>query len=303
MIKFLDTAFVRGVLFTQGMIAEFDDITESDLIRDGDAETYVAQISGTIDHATTADTATNATNATNAINAQFATSAQSAVTASSANTANTATSANTANIATTALSATNATNADHAITADTASTADHATTASSASSATNATAAEGVVSAGTIVKPVLARPVELLKGSALAVSCTSTGRDEVLESFSISAGTVGVNSILQIEPLWAYTNSVDNKILKVKVGGVTVFSGTRTTSTREAPLIVLANRNSLSSQIRPVDGNYYSSATGAPTTYSIDFSVNVTVELIGQRASSGDTLTLEYFRVMHFIGE
>lgn len=139
MIKFKDKAFVKGQLFTYGMIAEFDAITEADLIADGDAEIYVAQISGTIDHASTADFATNAANAVNATNSQFATSAQSAVTANSANTATTANTANSASTATTALSATTALNADHASTADTASTADHATTATSATSADTAT--------------------------------------------------------------------------------------------------------------------------------------------------------------------
>ena len=114
---------------------------------------------------------------------------------------------------------------------------------------------------------------------------------------------LGVNSILQIEPLWTFSSSANNKICKVRVGGVLVYSATRTTSTREAPLIVLANRNSLSSQIQPYDTAYITAGSGAPATYAIDFSVTTTIEIMGQRAAAGDALTLEYYRALHFVAD
>ena len=150
---------------------------------------------------------------------------------------------------------------------------------------------------------IITRPVEVLAGSAVAVSCASSAVDEVLASFTIPAGTMGVNSILQIEPLWTFTTSANNKIVKVKVGGSTVYTATRTTSVKEAPLIVLANRNSLAAQIKPYDDNHVVAGSGTPTTYTIDFSVAVDVEITGQRANSGDALTLEYFRVLHAVGD
>lgn len=150
--------------------------------------------------------------------------------------------------------------------------------------------------------PAVAQPVEVLSSSAVAVACASTAVDEVLASFTIAAGTLGVNSILQIEPLWTFTSSANNKILKVKVGGVTIYTATRTTSAKEAPLIVLANRNSLSAQIQPYDSDYATAGTGAPETRAIDFSVVVDVEITGQRANGADTLALQYFRALHFVG-
>src|SRR6187551_575371 len=60
--------------------------------------------------------------------------------------------------------------------------------------------------------PSVSKPVEVLASSAIAASCTSTGTDEVLASFTINAGILGVNSILQIEPLWTFTSSANNKI-------------------------------------------------------------------------------------------
>lgn len=151
--------------------------------------------------------------------------------------------------------------------------------------------------------PAVSKPVEVLSSSAVVVSCATTAADEILASLIIPTGIIGVNSILQIEPLWTFTNSANNKILKVKIAGVTVYSATRTTSAKEAPLVVLANRNSLASQIQPYDNTYLTAGSGSPATYTIDFANSVTVDITGQRANSGDTLKLEYYRVLHFVGD
>lgn len=150
--------------------------------------------------------------------------------------------------------------------------------------------------------PLISHPIEILSSSAVAVNCALTNVDEILDSFNIPARTLGVNSILQIEPVWTFGSSANNKILKVKIGVATIYSATRTTSVKEAPLIVLANRNSLISQIQPYDGSYATAGAGAPMTYAIDFSSTRTVEITGQRANAGDSLTLEYYRILHFIG-
>lgn len=149
--------------------------------------------------------------------------------------------------------------------------------------------------------PLVRRPIEILAGSAIGFACSSTS-EEVLDTFLIRAGTLGVNSILQIEPLWTFTNSANNKIMKVRIGGVEIYSATRTTSVKEAPLIILANRNSLTLQIQPYDNTYVTAGSGTPATYALDFSKNITVDITGQRASSGDTLRLEYYRALHFVG-
>lgn len=150
--------------------------------------------------------------------------------------------------------------------------------------------------------PVISRPVEVLASAAVAVACATTATDEVLGSFTIPAGTLGPNSILQIEPLWTFASSANNKITRVKIAGVQVYTATRTTTVKEAPLIVLANRNSLASQIMPYDNTYVMGGSGAPATFTIDFSVPVTVEITGQRAAA-EALALEYFRALHFVGE
>lgn len=151
--------------------------------------------------------------------------------------------------------------------------------------------------------PLVFRPTEVLAGSAIPSSCVHNGIHEILELFVIPAGTLGPNSILQIEPLWTFSSSANTKILKINIGSVTVYNVTRTTSVKEAPLVVLANRNSLTSQIQPYDGAHVTAGTSAPVTYSIDFSVSNLVTFTGRRLSSSDSLTLEYFRVLHLVGD
>lgn len=151
--------------------------------------------------------------------------------------------------------------------------------------------------------PLTHRPVEILSSSVVPYSCVLSGIHETLDFSNIPAGTLGPRSILQIEPLWTYTNSANNKHLRIRIGNTVVYNVTRTTSVREAPLIILANRNSLSSQIQPYDNTYLTASTTAPATYSIDFSIDNPVIISGNRISSSDTLTLEYFRILHYVGD
>jgi hypothetical protein len=151
--------------------------------------------------------------------------------------------------------------------------------------------------------PLISRPIEILSSSAVPASCTLADVDEVLASYAVAAGELGVNSILQIEPLWVFSDSASGKTLKIRIGGATVYTTTQTTSIKAAPLFVLANRNSLSSQIKPYEGAYVTNASIIPETFTIDFSRDQTVEITGRRTNSGDSLALEYYRILHFIGD
>jgi hypothetical protein len=160
------------------------------------------------------------------------------------------------------------------------------------------------IEGGGVTYSLIQYPVQLLKSSGTAVSSTTTGADDVLASYVVPAGTMGVNSQLQIEPCWDHNSSANNKILKVIVGGVTVFTRTRTTSLRDCPLVILMNKNSLTSQIAPYDSQaaYGAIFANSSATYAIDFSTDVTVQITGQRANAGDTLALSYYRIMHIAG-
>lgn len=151
--------------------------------------------------------------------------------------------------------------------------------------------------------PLVFNPIEIIRSSAVKVNCASTAVDEILASFVILTGTLGPRSILQFEPVWSFTNSANNKIVKINIGSTNIYNVTRTTSAKEAPMIVLANRDALNSQVIPYVTTYVIADATAPTTSAIDFSVNQTVTITGQRANGADTLSLEYYRILHFIGD
>lgn len=163
----------------------------------------------------------------------------------------------------------------------------------------------GYTGAYDVTFPATLRPVEVLAASGTPASCSSTAIDEVLDSFIIPAGVLGVRSIVQIAPVWSFTSSANDKIIKVRIGGTVLYTATRTTSVAEGPLIEIVNRNAINAQLIPYSNGpgYYTAAASVPTTASIDFSVNKTVEFLGQREDAGDTLTLEYFRILHFVGD
>lgn len=147
--------------------------------------------------------------------------------------------------------------------------------------------------------------IQVLGLSAVQVSCASTGADESLYSLLIPADTLGPNDELQIEPYWQFTNSANNKIVFVKTAlGVDMWRRTRTTVSEEAPMIVMSNRNALNSQTyvyaRPSAGSpgHFTGGGQSAQTSAIDFSLDQTIIVGGQRANSGDTLTLERVRIL-----
>ncbi|SEO34278.1 hypothetical protein SAMN05216404_11811 [Nitrosospira multiformis] len=127
--------------------------------------------------------------------------------------------------------------------------------------------------------------------------------DEVLDWFRIPASILGPNSILQFEPLWTFTQSTSLKKFTISVGGATIFTRTWYAKTAEAPMIILANRNSLTSQITPYSDGYMSGGIWKPATFTIDFTLNQIVEFRGYRENSNDSLNLEYYRVLHLVGD
>ena len=140
-------------------------------------------------------------------------------------------------------------------------------------------------------------PAQVLSNYAVASSSVLTATNEILGSFTIPAGTLSANSNLQIEALWSFSNSVDDKIVKIKIGPNTLYSATHTTTVKASPLVMLTNRNSLASQIYDIP-----SGTSAPGTSVINFALDQTVEFYGQRENAADTLTLQHYRILHFVG-
>lgn len=143
----------------------------------------------------------------------------------------------------------------------------------------------------------------VLYDSAVPVSLTGTTIKTALASIVVPAGCMGENSTLRITPVWAYTNSANNKSFGVEIGaampGVVVYARTRTTSQSECPLIELQNRGSVSSQISKYSqtGSFSTNQSSANEVFAIDFSQQQTVFVYATLANASDTVTLAALRV------
>lgn len=145
----------------------------------------------------------------------------------------------------------------------------------------------------------------VLGASAVAVSGGADTNENVLATITIPAGAMGLNGILRVYHSWTVTSSVNNKTLKVRLGGIggTAFAaGTFTTSAAAIGLTVISNRGAANSQVGPpaATSTFAGTVSGtgnALTTASIDTSAATTLVLTGQKASSGETLTLEQYLV------
>lgn len=145
----------------------------------------------------------------------------------------------------------------------------------------------------------------VLGQSSVAVSCTASTSEEVLASVVVPAGAMGPNGRLFISTLWTVTSSANNKNLRTRFGGIsgTIYgSVTATTVACAIDQRIIANRNSESSQVGSPNGTVggLGATPTAVSTSTVDTSLATTVDITGQKASAGETLTLESYCVEVF---
>lgn len=140
-----------------------------------------------------------------------------------------------------------------------------------------------------------------LAKSAVAVNCPADTSEDILATVTIPAGAMGANGQLRVWSQWSYTNSANNKFLKIRLGGIggtAHFAVAVTTSAEFSDFRHIANRNSQSSQIGGPGGSSPFGSTSNPvSTSAIDTSASTTLVFTGQKVSSGETITLEAYGV------
>ena len=146
----------------------------------------------------------------------------------------------------------------------------------------------------------------VLAASAVAASVTATTSEEELATVRIPADSMGPNGVLRITTLWTYTNSANNKLLKVRFSGISgtaYMANTETTTAFRSDQRKIHNRGSRSSQGGGASGvTAFGTGTGAPVTSAVDTTVETTLSITGQKASAGETLTLENYLVELYAG-
>ena len=142
----------------------------------------------------------------------------------------------------------------------------------------------------------------VLAASAVAASITGTTSETVLATVSIPAGAIGPNGILRVTSQWSYTNSANNKILRLRLGGLsgsTFFDVTQTTTAVYVDLgRLIHNVNSNAAQKSRGASVTGAGSTGtAHITRTVDTTVALDLVFTGQLANTGETVTLESYVV------
>lgn len=143
----------------------------------------------------------------------------------------------------------------------------------------------------------------VLGKSAVAVSHTGDTNETTLATITVPANAMGPNGVVRITTLWSYTNSANNKVLRVRFGGTggTIYlNTTKTTTASFRDQRQIANVNSASSQKGAPNGlgaGGWGDTTAGLATGAIDTTADVDILIRGTLANTGETITLEAYTV------
>lgn len=141
----------------------------------------------------------------------------------------------------------------------------------------------------------------LCSGATLTSNAADTN-ELALGTCTVPANAMGSNGILRISGAFSYTNSGNNKSIRVRIGGIggTIIQGiTTTTSTNISTFTILQNRTT-ATQVGWMSGTtsqMFAGLAASTVTTSVDTTADTTIVFTGQKASAGETLSLEQFMV------
>lgn len=142
---------------------------------------------------------------------------------------------------------------------------------------------------------------QVIASSALALSGPADTSENTLVTISLPGGLIGSNGLIRVRTFWTLTSSANNKTTRIRYSGgagTAIAPYVYTTVAAADVTAHLQNRNSLSSQMATAmsltnSGN----AITAPQTLSVDTTATTTIVITAQKASAGETMTLEGYIV------
>ena len=146
---------------------------------------------------------------------------------------------------------------------------------------------------------------KVLAHDAAGWSHTGDTSETALVNVKIPGGYLGANGMVRITTLWTGTSSANNKSMKVRhaassgVTGNTYTSVSTTTSATSKYQTEFHNRNSVSSQVGGLSagtGGWGTTSLGL-ISGTVDTSADSYINITGQLANGGETLTLEAYTV------
>lgn len=126
--------------------------------------------------------------------------------------------------------------------------------------------------------------------------------EEALATVAIPAGAMGPNGILKVTALWSFTNSANDKTLRVRLGGIlgSVFMArVLTTNLSEQTVTMIRNRNAQNSQVgfQTAAGTFFGPSSNNVVTAAVDTSAAVDLVISGQLETAAERVTLEAYQV------
>lgn len=142
----------------------------------------------------------------------------------------------------------------------------------------------------------------VLASSGVALTAPLDTNENTLVTVTVPAGAMGTNGWVRIVALWGYTNSGNNKTLKVKFGAQDLLSNTVSTTASYNVERFVFNRNSASSQIitpGAATGGWGSTST-ATSILSVNTAAAVDIIFTVTKATGAESVILEAYIVEMF---
>lgn len=135
--------------------------------------------------------------------------------------------------------------------------------------------------------------------SDTAVTAPADAAVNTLATYSMPANTMGLGGMIEVENYWTITNNANAKTGRVSFGGTNFQSQAMASSVSQTDRTWIRNRT-VSSQYGRAGGagsGGFGATTAALTTAAINTAAAVTVLITAEKASGGDTMTLEGYRI------
>lgn len=139
----------------------------------------------------------------------------------------------------------------------------------------------------------------VLAKSAVAISAPADTNENTLASIPVLGSALGANGIIRITTTWTVTNNANAKTLRVRFSGASgtqYLNAAAASMTGFSAIVEIANRNSIALQVG--GAKYFASTPAAgwvAGTSAVDTSALTSLVITGQKATAGDTLTLESY--------
>jgi hypothetical protein len=140
----------------------------------------------------------------------------------------------------------------------------------------------------------------VLGASGAAVSAGAVTSEEVLATITVPAQSLGSNGTIRILSTWSVTNSANNKTLRLRYSGASGTIVSNFTATTQPLLRIEAQITNTNTTTQTTAGITWASAGNsvlASTSPGVDTTADTTIVITGQKASSGETLTLVSYNV------